>query len=59
MTTKEMIKEARERGITIKQLAEITNIKVKTIYNYNCGRTNLSKEKEEKIINALSIILNL
>ena len=59
METKEMIRLAREKGITIKALAEITNIKVKTLYNYNCGRSNLSQEKEEKIINALSIILDI
>lgn len=59
MDTREMIRQARDKGITIKTLSEITNIKLKTLYNYNCGRSNLSQEKEEKIINALSIILDL
>ncbi len=59
MDTRELVKQAREKGITIKALADITNINLKTLYNWNCGRSNLSKEKEEKIINALSIILDL
>jgi len=54
-----MIRIAREKGITIKAISDITNINLKTLYNWNCGRNNLSKEKEEKIINALSIILDL
>lgn len=59
METREMIRIAREKGITIKAISDITNINLKTLYNWNCGRNNLSKEKEEKIINALSIILDL
>jgi len=57
METKELIKLAREKGITIKALAEMTNIKVRTLYNYSCGYRNLSKEKEEKIRNILSCLL--
>lgn len=59
METREMIRQAREKGVTIKAISDITNINLKTLYNWNCGRNNLSKEKEEKIINALSIILDL
>ena len=59
MTTKEMIIKAREKGFTIKTIANITNINLSTLYNYNCGRNNLSKEKEEKVRNALFILLDL
>ena len=57
MNTREMIKLARDKGITIKSLSDITDINLKTLYNYNCGRSNLSKEKEEKIRNILSCLL--
>ena len=57
METKEMIKEARVKGITIKNLADMTGINVKTLYNYSCGYRNISKEKEEKIRNILSCLL--
>lgn len=57
METKEMIKEARVKGITIKNLADMTDINVKTLYNYSCGYRNISKEKEEKIRNILSCLL--
>lgn len=59
MTTKEMIDKAREEGFTIKTISKITDINLSTLYNYNCGRNNLSKEKEEKIRYAISILLNL
>jgi hypothetical protein len=58
METKEMIALAKTKGITIKKLSEITQINLKTLYNYNCGFSNLSKEKEEKIINTLSFLLD-
>ncbi|SDB69824.1 helix-turn-helix transcriptional regulator [Butyrivibrio sp. INlla16] len=57
METKELIKQAREKGITIKSLAEMTDINARTLYNYSCGYRNLSKEKEEKIRNILSCLL--
>lgn len=57
METKELIKKAREKGITIKSLAEMTDINAKTLYNFSCGFRNLSKEKEEKIRNILSCLL--
>ncbi len=42
METKELIKQAREKGITIKSLAEMTDINARTLYNYSCGYRNLS-----------------
>ena len=58
MDTRELIKLARTRGITIKALSDMTNISVKTLYNYNCGSRNLSKEKEEKIQAILSFLID-
>lgn len=58
MDTRELIKLARTRGITIKALSDMTNISVKTLYNYNCGSRNLSKEKEEKIQAVLSFLID-
>ena len=58
MDTRELIKLARTKGITIKALSDMTNISVKTLYNYNCGCRNLSKEKEEKIQAILSFLID-
>ena len=58
MDTRELIKLARTKGITIKALSDMTNISVKTLYNYNCGSRNLSKEKEEKIQAILSFLID-
>ena len=58
MDTRELIKLARSRGITIKALSDMTDISVKTLYNFNCGSRNLSKEKEEKIQAILSFLID-
>ena len=59
MDTRELIKLARSRGITIKALSEMTNISVRTLYNFNCGSRNLSKEKEEKVQAILSFLIDI
>lgn len=58
MDTRDLIKLARTKGITIKALSDMTNISVKTLYNFNCGNRNLSKEKDEKIQAILSFLID-
>lgn len=58
MDTRELIKLARTKGITIKALSDMTDISVKTLYNFNCGSRNLSKEKEEKVQAILSFLID-
>lgn len=60
MTLKEKIILAKQKGVSIKLLSELSNIKVNTLYAYSCGQRNLSPEKEEKINNILnSLNINL
>lgn len=58
MNTKERLLEAKKRGISLKMIAIHTEININTIYSYNCGKTRLSKEKEEKINKFLDEVLN-
>lgn len=58
MTTKELIRLARDKGITIKTISELTEINVNTLYNFSCGSKDLSKEKKEKINNILSFLID-
>ena len=55
--TKERINQAKEKGITLKMLSKATDIKVSTLYSFNCGKSNLSKEKEEKLNKILDFYL--
>lgn len=55
VNTREKLIQAKEKGITLKMIAQITDINVSTLYSYNCGKSNLSKEKEEKVNKALEI----
>ena len=57
METRQKLKEARKKGITIKYLALLSNIKANTLYQYNCGYRNLSIQKEQKIQKILEDIL--
>ena len=58
MNTKQMIDKARALGISVKMISEISNINIKTLYNYTCGRSKLSEEKQQKIQNALRHFFN-
>lgn len=58
LPTKDLIKLVKGKGISIKDLSTIADINVKTLYNFNCGYSNLSKEKEEKIRNILFSLLD-
>lgn len=49
-----MISKARALGITVKGIAEIANINVDTLYNYNCGRRKLSQQKQNRLRAALN-----
>ena len=57
LSTKDLIKLAKTKGISIKLLSKLTNISANTLYNFNCGYRNLSSEKEEKIRNMLYNLL--
>ena len=60
MTLKEKIILAKQKGVSIKLLSELSDIKVNTLYAYSSGQRNLSPEKEEKINNILnSLNINL
>jgi hypothetical protein len=59
MDTKEKLSEAKRRGISIKMVALNTDIKPSTLYAFNCGKINLVKEKEDKVIAFLDKVLNL
>ncbi len=55
--TRELLKQAKNQGITIKSLSKMTGISVNTLYRVSCGR-NLSKEKKEIVYNTLAFILD-
>lgn len=57
MNTRELIAIAKTKGITIKDISNITEINISTLYHYNCG-SKISKEKEEKIYNTLLFLLD-
>ena len=59
MDTRERINQAKSRGITLKMIANAAEIKVSTLYSYNCGKSNLSKEKEEKINKSLDLFQDM
>ena len=59
MDTREKLSEAKKRGISIKMVAIYTEIKPSTLYAYNCGKINLVKEKEDKVIDFLDKVLGL
>lgn len=52
-----MLLQAKKQGITIKYLAQLSDINISTLYNFSCGKRKLSKEKEEKIKKILLYIL--
>lgn len=54
MELKEKIEIAKKKGVTIKLLSELSNIKTSTLYAFTSGKRNLSPEKEEKINNILN-----
>lgn len=58
LSTKDLIKLAKGKGISIKDLSAMADINTRTLYNFNCGSRNLSKEKEEKIRNILFSLLD-
>lgn len=58
MNTKERLLEAKRSGISLKMISIYTEININTIYSYTCGKTRLSKEKEEKINKFLDEVLN-
>lgn len=58
MNTRDLIKLARDKGLTIKTISELTDINVRTLYSFNCGCRELSKEKEEKIKQLLFFLLD-
>lgn len=53
MNLQEKITIAKRKGISIKLIAELTNINVSTLYAVSSGKRNLSPEKEEKVNNIL------
>lgn len=53
MNLQEKIIIAKRKGISIKLIAELTNINVSTLYAVSSGKRNLSPEKEEKVNNIL------
>lgn len=55
---RELVNKAREQDISIKDIAEGTNIALKTLYNWNCGRNKLGPEKEVRIREYLCSVLN-
>ena len=55
MTLREKLLQCKEKGISIKYIAEQVNIKPATLYAFTSGRRNLSPEKQEKIERFLSI----
>lgn len=55
-TTKERIKKLAECGITIKAIANISKIAPATLYGYTSNKSNISIDKEEKLIAALDIL---
>ncbi len=57
MNTRELIAIAKSKGITIKDLSSITQIKLSTLYHFNRG-SNMSKEKEEKLYNTLVFLMD-
>lgn len=59
MNTREKLSEAKRKGISIKMVALHTDIKVSTLYAYNCGKINLVKEKEDKVVEFLDKVLGL
>lgn len=59
MKTKEKLNQAKEKGITLKMISSASDINVSTIYSYNCGKSNLSKEKEEKLNKILDFFLGV
>lgn len=59
METKAMIIRAKEKGISIKLISEITGINKSTLYQWNSGRQNISKEKEDKVRSLLEFLLEL
>lgn len=57
MNLKEQLKLAKEQGISIKLIANLSNINVSTLYAFSSGKRNLSPEKEEKVIKVLNSLL--
>ena len=54
MELKEKINIAKKKGVSIKLLSELSNIKPSTLYAFSSGQRNLSPEKEEKLNNVLN-----
>lgn len=55
MTLREQLLECKQKGLSIKFIAEQTNIRPATLYAFTSGNRNLSSEKQEKILHFLSI----
>lgn len=55
MQLKEMLLECKRQGISIKYIADQTEIKVSTLYAFSSGQRNLSTEKQNKLSNFLNI----
>ena len=59
MDLKEKLSYLKDVGISYKFISYLTNINQNTIYNFICGKRNLSPEKEEKINKCVNEILSL
>lgn len=55
--THNLMTKAKEKGITIKYLSQLTDININTLYNYSSGKRNLSKDKELKLQTILSKLI--
>lgn len=54
MNLQERIKNLNSKGITIKIIAEKANINKGTLYHYVSKQQNLSKEKQQQLLNAIT-----
>lgn len=54
---RELMKEAKQQGITYKMIAKLCNISVSTLYKFVGGR-NMCVEKQEKVYNTLRFMLS-
>ena len=54
METREMIRQAREKGVTIKAISDITNINLKTLYRGVLSVLCLKSLLKKKFLNGIS-----
>ena len=59
MSLKQKILLLKERGVSYKYLASLTDINQNTIYSYTAGQRNLSSEKIEKLEKYVNLLLLL